>query len=74
LPDHKEKLKGYIQWVSKEHSMTVTANLYAVHFTIEDIKKAEDKWLEFVNPDSLIVKSDAKMWNIHKKNKVDDRF
>lgn len=54
--------------------MTVTANLFAVHFTIEDIKKAEDKWLEFVNPDSLIVKSEAKMWNIHKKNKVDDRF
>jgi|TARA_B110000285_G_C14595098_1_gene368117 hypothetical protein len=79
LPDHKEKLKGYIQWVAKEHSITVTANLYAVHFTVEDVKKVEDdkdkeKWLRYINPDSLIVKSNAKMWNMHRKNKVDDRF
>ena len=74
LPDFKEKLKGYIQWVSKEHSMTVTCNLYSVHFLIEDIKKAEDKWLDYVNPNSLVVKNNAKMWNLHKKNKVDDRF
>ena len=57
----------------------MTANLYAVHFTVEDVKKVEDekdkeKWLRYINPDSLIVKSNAKMWNMHRKNKVDDRF
>jgi len=74
LPDFSEKLKGYLHWVSESHAMTVTLNLYSVHFLIEDIKKAGDKWLEQVNPDSHIVRSNAKMWNIHKKNKLDDRF
>jgi glutaminyl-tRNA synthetase len=74
LPDYAEKLKGYLQWVSKEHSVNVTANLYAVHFLIEDIKKAGDKWLDYINPESLVVKSNAKIWDMHKKNKVDDRF
>lgn len=74
LPEYKEKLKGYIQWVSKDQSLNVTANLYAVHFTIEDIKKAGDAWLDFVNPESLVVKNNAKMWKFHTKNKVDDRF
>lgn len=74
LPEHKEKLKGYIHWVSKENSITVTANLYAIHFLIEDIKKAGDKWLDFINPESLIVKKDAKIWKIHKGLKMDSRF
>lgn len=74
LPDYAEKLKGYLQWVSKEHSVTVTANLYAVHFLIEDIKKAGDKWLDYINPESLVIKNNAKIWDMHKKNKVDDRF
>jgi len=54
--------------------VTVTANLYAVHFLIEDIKKAGDKWLDYINPESLVVKENAKIWDMHKKNKVDDRF
>jgi glutaminyl-tRNA synthetase len=74
LPDYSEKLKGYIQWVSKEHSVNVTCNLYSIHFLIEDIKKAGDKWLEYINPESLVVKNNAKIWDMHKKNKVNDRF
>jgi glutaminyl-tRNA synthetase len=55
LPDFKEKLKGYIHWVSKEHSIDAVCNLYSVLFLVEDIKKAGDKWLDFVNPKSLVV-------------------
>ena len=49
-----------------------------------DLKKEMEKkgqpigedplWMNFVNPNSLSVKKDAKMWNLHKKAKVDDRF
>jgi hypothetical protein len=46
LPDYKEKLKGYIHWVSQEHSMTVTLNLYSVLFNCEDVTKFGDKWVE----------------------------
>ena len=28
IHDHKEKVKGVIQWVSKEHSLNVRVNLY----------------------------------------------
>ena len=37
LPNHEEKLKGYIHWVSKDHSSTVQLNLYSVLFTIENV-------------------------------------
>lgn len=74
LPDYKEKLKGYIHWVSKEHSLTATCNLYAVHFLVEDIKKAGEKWLDMINPDSLVVKSEAKVWKSMKNCKHEDRF
>lgn len=74
LPDYDQKLKGYIHWVSKEHSMEVVCNLYAVLFLMDDIKKAGDKWLEYMNPDSLVVCNKARMWNLHKNAKIDDRF
>jgi len=74
LPDHKEKLKGYIHWVSKDHSMTVTCNLYSVLFTTENVGKAGDKWREYINPNSLVVKNNVKMWDFHKNAKIDDRF
>jgi len=74
LPDFKEKLKGYIHWVSKEHSLNASVNLYAVHFLVEDIKKAGDKWLDFVNPNSLLVKNNAKIWDMHKRDPIESRY
>lgn len=74
IPNHTEKLKGYIHWISKEHSMNVRCMLYSVLFLSEDVKKAGDKWLSFLNPESLIVKPNAKMWDFHKNAKIDDRF
>jgi len=66
VPEHPEKLKGFIHWVSKDHSFTATLNLYAVHFLIEDIKKAGDSWLDCINPESLVVKSNSKLWDFHR--------
>ena len=74
VPNCEEKLKGVIHWVSKENSLNVTCNLYGLHFLIEDIKKAEDKWLDHLNPDSLIVRSQAKVWNLQKNAKIDSRY
>jgi len=74
LPEHKDKLKGFIHWVSKENSMDVVCNLYNVLFELENVAKAGDKWLEHINPNSLIVKPNAKMWNLHKNAKIDDRY
>jgi len=74
LPEYKEKVKGYLHWVSESHSMTATVNLYQVHFLVEDLKKYGDKWLDQINPNSLIVKNNAKLWNLHKNTKIDSRF
>lgn len=74
LPDHKEKLKGYIHWVSKDHSLDATCNLFSVLFLMDDIKKAGDKWLDYINPKSLVVRPNAKIWNMMKNIKVFDRF
>lgn len=74
LPDFSEKLKGHIHWVSKENSLNVQLNLYDVHFKSLNVGALADKWREDINPDSLIVKNNAKIWNIHKKACVDDRF
>ena len=74
IEGYKDKLKGHLHWVSVDHSMTATCNLYAIHFLEEDLKKLGDKWLDALNPNSLVVKNNAKIWNLHKKIKVDDRF
>jgi glutaminyl-tRNA synthetase len=71
---YDKKLKGYIHWVSKGRSIDVELRLFNRLFTIVDIKKAEDKWLDYVNPESRIVKSNAKMWDLHKDCPVYTRF
>jgi len=74
LPEYKEKIKGVIHWVSKEHSSSIQANLYSVHFKVENVAKEGDKWLDAINPDSLVVKENAKIWKLHDNAKVGDRF
>lgn len=54
--------------------MNVKLNLYEVHFKSINVGALGDKWREDINPNSLVVKENAKIWNIHKKSKVDDRF
>lgn len=72
------KVKGVIHWVSKEHSISCRVNLYNVLLTeenaIEAAAKANVEFTAFVNPESLVEKKNAKIWNLHKDAKVFDRF
>ena len=72
LPEHKEKLKGYIHWVAKDHSVDVVVNLYSYLFTKERV--TDDDWEKYINPDSLIVKNNAKVWKNIENVSVHDRF
>jgi len=60
LPDFKEKLKGYIHWVSEEHSTDAVLRLYNHMFTVEAVPN--DDWEKYINPQSLVVKANAKVW------------
>jgi glutaminyl-tRNA synthetase len=88
LPNYdntEKKVKGFLHWVSKEHSLPATCHLFQPHFLVEDLKKEmrkaaeagdqnKDKWLDFVNTESHIVKPNAKIWNLHKDIAIDSRF
>jgi glutaminyl-tRNA synthetase len=73
-----KKVKGVIHWVSKEHSLTCQVNQYNVLLTEEDVIgaaiKANCDFTKFVNPESLLERKQAKVWNLHKDAKVYDRF
>lgn len=43
-------------------------------FTIANINEVGDKWKEYLNPTSLVVKNNSKIWNLHKNAKVGDKF
>jgi glutaminyl-tRNA synthetase len=64
-------LKGYIHWVSKEHSIDAEVRVYNHLFKVREVK---DDWFEQINPESLIVKSNAKVWRKHADDKEGDRY
>ena len=74
LPDYDKKLKGYIHWVSKDCALNVTMNLYSVLFKLDNVMKAGDKWLDHLNPESLVVKTNSKIWNLHKNDPIESRY
>ena len=78
LPGYSEKVKGVIQWVAKEHSTPAVVRLYNELLTVENVSetsKASGKpWLDYVNPESLIVKSNALVWDFMADAKEFDRF
>jgi len=55
------KPKTFVQWVSVKEAVTVTANLYDVLFTAYDPNGMGDDWLKGLNPNSLIIKNNAKV-------------
>ena len=60
-PDGR-KVKSTIHWVSAEHAVTAECRLYDYLFTFENAAEMEDKpFSEFINPDSLQIKSDCKI-------------
>lgn len=74
IPEYEKKLKGYIHWVSKDCALDATVNLYSVLFLVDDIKKAGDDWMSVLNPDSLVVKTNAKIWNMLKDDPLESRY
>jgi glutaminyl-tRNA synthetase len=73
LPEFKEKLKGYIHWVSEEHSADAVLRLYNYIFDPEIVSNEE--WEQQINKDSLIEKRNAKVWtNVSANAKEYDRY
>lgn len=64
--------------MSKKHSVDAKMNLYSVLFTVMDPAgqaKAEGREiLEYLNPDSLIVKENGKIWDQLANIGEQDRF
>jgi len=58
----EEKPKGVIQWVSKDHAVDAEVRLINLLFTIEEPMSKKDKWNEYINPESMVVKAGAKLW------------
>ena len=72
VKDFEGKLKGYIHWVSKEHSINAEVRLYNYLFTVPELPK--EGWIEKINPESLIVKNEAKLWKSLKNSNEKSRF
>lgn len=74
----ESKVKGVIHWVSKEHSVPCHMNQYNVLLNEEDalgaaaVKKCD--FTEFVNPESLVERPNARIWNLQANCKPYDRF
>lgn len=66
------KLKGYIHWVTKDHSVNAEVRVYNYLFSVPELPK--EGWLEKINPESLIVKNDAKLWKTLENSNEDSRF
>ncbi|HYJ80465.1 MAG TPA: glutamine--tRNA ligase/YqeY domain fusion protein, partial [Longimicrobiaceae bacterium] len=52
-------VKGTIHWVSAEHALRCEVRLYDRLFTIPDPDAAEGDFKDYLNPESLVVVSDA---------------
>ncbi len=73
IPEVKEKLKGFIHWVSEDHSEDAILRNYSHLFDCEIV--GNDDWEQHINKDSLIEKRNAKVWkNISTSAKEYDRY
>lgn len=69
----KKKVKGTIHWVSANHAIDAEVRLYDRLFTIENPGVEED-WLNYINPNSLEIISNAKLEPFLKTAKKGERF
>ncbi len=68
-----KKVKGTIHWVSANHAIDAEVRLYDRLFTVEN-PGVEENWLDFINPNSLEIISNAKLEPFLKNAKAGDRF
>jgi len=59
----EKKVKGCIHWVSEKYSIKARVNLYDRLFLHENPKALGDDWMSAINPNSLIIKENAKIWS-----------
>jgi glutaminyl-tRNA synthetase len=55
-PESQRKVKGTIHWVSAEQSIPIELRMYDRLFTLESPDDAEGDILDYINPDSLVIK------------------
>lgn len=58
-PDGR-KVRGTIHWVDANNYVDATVNLYDNLFTVSDPESGDRNFLDFLNPDSLVVKKGCK--------------
>ncbi len=58
-PDGR-KVRGTIHWVDANNYVDATVNLYDNLFTVSDPESGDRDFLEFLNPESLVVKNGCK--------------
>ena len=68
-----KKVKGTIHWVSADQALNVEVRLYDRLFTIED-PGAEEHWLDYINPKSLEIISNALTEPSLKNSKPGNRY
>ncbi|MBX2887625.1 MAG: glutamine--tRNA ligase/YqeY domain fusion protein [Ferruginibacter sp.] len=66
-------VKGTIHWVSVQHAIDIEVRLYDRLFTIEDPANAEGDFKDYINPNSLKVKT-AKAEPSLANSHIDDRY
>lgn len=75
MAESNRKVKGTIHWVSTNDALDVDVRLYDRLFTVENPGDEKDKdFREFLNPESLIVKSGCKAEPFLKGAKALDHF
>lgn len=55
-PESQRKVKGTIHWVSAEQAIAIELRMYDRLFTLESPDDAEGDILDYINPESLVIK------------------
>ncbi|MDC1516835.1 glutamine--tRNA ligase/YqeY domain fusion protein [Cyclobacteriaceae bacterium] len=69
-----KKVKGTLGWVSAPHAVAVEIRMYDRLFLIENLNKIEDDFKNHLNPDSLIINTQALLEPSARDAQVGDQF
>lgn len=67
-------VKGVIHWVDAATAVPVEVRLYDRLFNVEDLGEAEGDFKEYLNPNSLVVKTNVLAEPAIRKANLDDRY
>ncbi|MCH5299025.1 MAG: glutamine--tRNA ligase/YqeY domain fusion protein [Ruminococcus sp.] len=72
-PDGR-KVRGTIHWVNAKDCLDAEVRLYDNLFTVPDPDSGDGNFLDFINPESLVVRKGCKVENSLKNAQSSDRF